>query len=193
MTRLTHSTTSQAAVEGVFAFLLDPERLAAANPATHELVEAAPPPAEVGSTFTWPYRMMGMPLEATLEYTDITPGRRVVLESSKGFVFRFSVEPADSGTNNVWTIGTLDPGENGTLYVQVDVANSLDPGTVLTNEVAIAGRLLLTVTAVETTTVTSAPDLWITLLDLTDPVNAGAELVYQVEGQAFSHSILVST
>lgn len=98
MTKLTHSTRIQAAVEGVFAFLLDPERLAAANPATHELVEAAPPPAEVGSTFTWPYRMMGMPLEATLEYTDITPGRRVVLESSKGFVFRFSVEPADSGT-----------------------------------------------------------------------------------------------
>ena len=98
MTKLTHSTTIGAAVDGVFAFLLDPERLASANPATHELVEAAPPPAEVGSTFTWPSRMVGLHVEATLEYTDITPSRRVVLESSRGFVFRFSVDPAEGGT-----------------------------------------------------------------------------------------------
>jgi uncharacterized repeat protein (TIGR01451 family) len=95
--------------------------------------------------------------------------------------FYWAGPEADSGTNNVWTIGTLDPGENGTIYVQVGVANSLDPGTVLVNEVAMSGRRLQTVTDVETTTVSSAPDLSIVLNDLTDPVDAGAELVYQIQ------------
>jgi len=106
---------------------------------------------------------------------------RIVETYDPNVTFFWAGPPADTGADNVWTIGTLNPGANRTIYIQVDVANSLDPGTVLTNQVAISGRRLLTVTAVETTTVTSAPHLWITLLDLTDPVDAGAELVYQIQ------------
>ena len=127
----------------------------------------------------------GARLNYTIDYSNSGDAAardvRIVETYDPNVTFFWAGPPADTGTENVWTIGMLNPGVSGAIYVQVDVANSLDPGTVLTNEVAISGRRLLTVTAVETTTVTSAPDLWVTLFDLTDPVDAGAELVYQIQ------------
>jgi uncharacterized protein YndB with AHSA1/START domain len=97
VTTYTHSTTIDVPVEEAFAFLRDPARFANGMPHT-STADTPPPPAEVGTTFTWRGQFLGMHVTATLEYTQIEPNTRVSLTSSKGFVFDVSVEPTGAGT-----------------------------------------------------------------------------------------------
>ncbi|MGB8022655.1 MAG: SRPBCC family protein [Candidatus Nanopelagicales bacterium] len=99
MTTLMHSTTINAPAEAVFAFLRDPARLAGAYPdPSTELLGAPEPPAVVGTTFTWRFRVLGLHQEATLEYTEVEPDQSISIRSSKGFVYTGSIEPAGAAT-----------------------------------------------------------------------------------------------
>lgn len=80
--------------------------------------------------------------------------------------------------DNVWYLPDLVPGASGTITVTVDVASPLPDGTTLVNEVALGSDQSATeITATQTTLVESQPVISLAKGD-TDPVVAGAELVY---------------
>ncbi len=97
MTRLTMSIPIDAPPGGVFNFLKDPARLAGSMPHT-QARDAHLTPEGVGTTAVWEGRFLGIPVAATIEYTEFVPDERLVVTSSKGFVFSFSLEPAGGGT-----------------------------------------------------------------------------------------------
>ncbi len=103
--------------------------------------------------------------------------------------------PPDEG-NNVWTRSTLAVGSGGTIYVFVNVANSLISGTLLTNQVVIGGSRLAEHTVTETTVVHSMPDLQVSLSDSPDPVDVGQNLVYTIRysntGTAPLHNVRIT-
>jgi uncharacterized repeat protein (TIGR01451 family) len=89
-----------------------------------------------------------------------------------------SASPMPDEGDNVWYLPDLAPGASGTITVTVDVAGPLPDGTTLVNEVVLGSDQSATeITATQTTLVESQPVLRLTKGD-TDPVVAGAELVY---------------
>ncbi len=80
----------------------------------------------------------------------------------------------------VWDIGDLDVGDSGNIYVEVRVDKPLSNGTVLTNRVTIDSVHTSPQSYVETTRVSSAPVLDLTVTDQPDPVVPGAPLNYTV-------------
>ncbi|MGB2767419.1 MAG: L-2-amino-thiazoline-4-carboxylic acid hydrolase [Propionicimonas sp.] len=97
MTRLTKSIVIDAPVGDVFDFLKDPAMLQGAMPHT-EVREVKRTPGGVGTTAEWEGRFLGLHVTGNTEYTELVPNERLVLTSSKGFVFSFALEPADDGT-----------------------------------------------------------------------------------------------
>jgi uncharacterized repeat protein (TIGR01451 family) len=88
--------------------------------------------------------------------------------------------PPLAGTNNVWVFDTLAVGAGTPIYVTVQVDGALDPSAILNNAVTIGGSRLNQVTDTESTGVSTAPDLVLTVTEQPDPVNAGANLVYRI-------------
>lgn len=97
MTRLTKSIMIDAPVGDVFDFMKDPAKLQGAMPHT-EVRDVKQTPGGVGTTAEWEGRFLGVHVTGNIEYTEIVPNERLVLTSSKGFVFSFGVEPAGGRT-----------------------------------------------------------------------------------------------
>jgi uncharacterized repeat protein (TIGR01451 family) len=124
----------------------------------------------------------GGALQYTIVYTntgDATARDVRITETYDPKVTFVNAGPSPSEGNNVWTRSSLAPDEHWEIYVTVQVEDSLPPGTTLDNRVTISGSRLESHSATETTTVTSAPDLRLSLSDLPDPVTPGGNLVYR--------------
>jgi len=87
-------------------------------------------------------------------------------------------KPPITGTDNVWDIGDLSVDEIGNIRVTVRVNTPLPNGTSLTNRVTIDSAYTPPRTYTETTAVSSAPDLALSVTDYPDPVEAGDPLTY---------------
>ena len=84
----------------------------------------------------------------TINYTNTgtVPLHNVVITEHypKGVTF-ISASPApDAGTNNVWTIGTLLPGESGTIVIKVKVPEPIDLSFTETGSVIGEGVVMVT-------------------------------------------------
>ncbi|MDY6874908.1 MAG: hypothetical protein SWK90_01710 [Chloroflexota bacterium] len=99
-----------------------------------------------------------------------------------------SANPAPrSGTDNVWDIGDLSVGENGSIQVTVRVDTPLPDGATLTNQVTIDSAHTSPQAYVETTGV-SAPDLTITAAHAPSLFSPGKLMTYTVTYSNTGHS-----
>ena len=81
--------------------------------------------------------------------------------------------------DNVWEIGTLSPGHNEHIYIEVDVDTPLPNGSVLANLVTIDSNNTAPASFIETTVVTSSPELAFSVAQQPEStVEAGAPLTY---------------
>lgn len=81
----------------------------------------------VGTTFEWEDKMFGFHVSGTNEIAEFVPNQRVVITSSKGFVFSFEVEPDGEGTK--LTVGVDDAPSNWALGAFDAMATKLtEPG-----------------------------------------------------------------
>ncbi|MGB7961383.1 MAG: L-2-amino-thiazoline-4-carboxylic acid hydrolase [Propionicimonas sp.] len=92
MARLTKSIMIDAPLENVFDFMKDPATLQGAMPHT-EVRDVKQTPGGVGTTAEWEGTFLGIHVTGNIEYTEFVPNERLVVSSSKGFVFSFGVEP----------------------------------------------------------------------------------------------------
>jgi len=104
----------------------------------------------------------------------------VVEEYDPNISFVYASPDPDPGTDDQWTIGTLNAGDSRTVEVVVDVASPLPVGTVLTNTATVDCAQTTPVSTTETTDVLSETDLRVSQVDDPDPVEAGAELIYMI-------------
>ncbi|MBC7226320.1 MAG: DUF11 domain-containing protein [Thermoflexales bacterium] len=131
----------------------------------------------------------GAYLTYTLAYSNTgnqTATESVVTDTLDGNVIYSGATPAPSGFvsgNPYWTLGSLAPNTPGQITLRVQVRTPLTNGTVLTNVAVIGCAQTAPVTAVQTTTVRSAPILLLTKADGPDPVEAGAQLAYTLTYQ----------
>jgi len=95
-TTLTKSIMIEAPVEAVFDHLKDPAKSWLGMGAN--VRDVRPTPDGVGTTFVADGTFFGIPVTANVEFTEVVSNERLVATSSKGFVFRFTVEPAGTGT-----------------------------------------------------------------------------------------------
>ena len=110
--------------------------------------------------------------------TDGTSGVVVTEAYDPSVVFVSATPPADAGTSNRWTIGTLTAGGSGTIQVTV-TAPAAPNGTILTNTVTVRDGGGRSAVAVEQTTV-SSPTFSLGVTDNVDPVTSGQEIEFQV-------------
>ena len=111
----TRSVTIDATVEQVFDYLKDPATSwVSMGTKIHDVQRT---PDGVGTTFEWEDRMFGFHVSGRNEFAEFVPNRKLVITSSKGFVFTFDVEPVDTGTRltvgvdavpSNWAAGTFD-------------------------------------------------------------------------------------
>jgi uncharacterized repeat protein (TIGR01451 family) len=101
----------------------------------------------------------------------------VITETYDSNVTFVSATPSPTSGNNVWNIGTLIPGESGSITVVVRVNSPLRNGTLLNNSVVIAANEG-SANAQETTVVQSSPSIQLTKIDSPDPVEPNAILTY---------------
>jgi uncharacterized repeat protein (TIGR01451 family) len=127
-------------------------------------------------------------LRYTLHYTNAgnAPAPSVVVTETYDHRVTYAYAnptPANPG-KNVWVLDGIDPGEsNAVLFlVEVEVDDTLEPGAVLTNVVAVGGPRLDAHAFTETTTVTSttpfSPSLWLSVSDGRLSVRAGERITY---------------
>ena len=106
-----------------------------------------------------------------------------------------SAGPPPSIPPNVWTRPTLGVGQSSEIYVTALVDGSMVPGSSVTNVVTIGGSRLAQYGTVETTAVTSTPDLTLAVDSLPDPVEPEGDLVYQMhygnQGNAPVHNVRI--
>src|SRR5262249_31980905 len=86
--------------------------------------------------------------------TDSTSGVVVTEAYDPSVSFVSATPPADLGTNNRWTIGTVAGGASGTIQVTV-TAPAAPNGTILVNTVTVRDAAARNATAIEETTVSS--------------------------------------
>jgi len=89
-----------------------------------------------------------------------------------------SANPAPTQGNNVWVVGTLNPGGVYNFVVRVRVHSPLPNGTTLANMVTVSSNESPPANFITTTQVTAAPAVTFTVADAPDPVPAGATLTY---------------
>lgn len=92
----TTSISIGAPVGEVFDYLKDPTRSWAGMGLT--LHDVKPAPEGLGTTFGWEDKMFGFHVSGINEITEFVPNERLVVTASKGFVWRFDLEPEGSGT-----------------------------------------------------------------------------------------------
>lgn len=126
----------------------------------------------------------GALLRYTLVYTNsgntATQSARITETYPVSTSFLLAI-PAPTSGNNVWSIGSLAPGESGTIDAYVQVAGQLPVSAVLTNSVRFGGLKIDTAIYTTTTQVDATPDVQISVNDSADPVRVGDLLVYTIQ------------
>ncbi len=89
-----------------------------------------------------------------------------------------SANPPPTQGNNVWAIGTLNPGGVYNFVVRVRVHSPLPNGTTLANMVTVSSNEAPPANFITTTQVTAAPRVTFSVADSPDPVPAGETLTY---------------
>jgi len=97
--------------------------------------------------------------------------------------FSFSTPRPNPGSENQWTFSTVAVGNPQTIDIIVTVASPLPVGTVLTNQATLDSDQTTPITVTEVTAVTTASELTVSKVDLSDPVQAGEDLVYFITYQ----------
>ena len=125
------------------------------------------------------------------------PATGVVLTSTYDSRVTYqSADPQPDVGDNVWEIGTLLPGDAGTIIVGVRLDSPLDNGSLLLNAVTIDSEEDTPPTSYWPTEVRSEPKLLFDLTDEPDPVDAGAALEYTLRytntGNADATSVIVT-
>ena len=126
----------------------------------------------------------GANLTYTITYSNATSASEtatnVVIKETydPNVTFVSASPPADAGDNQ-WNIGTLTPGDSGTITVTVAVKTPLPDGTQIVNSALIESDQG-TANTQEVTTVQSSPVLAIKKISSVDPVAAGANLTYTI-------------
>jgi len=94
------STTINAPVEKVFAYMEDPTSIPEWMPACMEVRDVTVTEQGVGTHWRWVYKMAGLLFEGETTRTEYIPNRRIVSQSKGGVVSTFSwtFEPHDGGT-----------------------------------------------------------------------------------------------
>ncbi len=135
----------------------------------------------------------GQPLTYTLWIGNPSPNAAlnvVVTEQyPPGFSFVTSV-PTPSSGNNVWNLGTLNPGQVVPIVIDGVVSAGLSNGTVLTNVAIVTSSNAGSNNVPETTLVVTNPGPGKTLIEITkhdnvDPVAPGGTLVYTLRVENF--------
>ena len=119
------------------------------------LTKSGPATAVPGGTITYSlsYSNTGNGEGTGAQIVDTLPDHTSFVAASNGGVF-------DAGANTVtWDLGTLDPGAQGAVTLDVAVAVGLTEGTVLTNTARLRSTEVGPVAAQETTTVSCTPTL----------------------------------
>jgi uncharacterized repeat protein (TIGR01451 family) len=114
------------------------------------------------------------------ENTGSAPATNVVITVTydSRVTFAEATPDPDSG-NNVWQIGTVGAGESDYIVVEVEVDIPLPNGSVLQNLVTIDSDQTSPAGYIETTTITSSPDLSFSIAQQPETtVEAGAPLTY---------------
>lgn len=96
MARFEDTVTIHAPVEKVFAFVKDVGKLWACFPdvAVRDVVLT---PEGVGSHAEWYVRMLFLHYQGRVEITEVVPNKRIVVKSSAGPAFTFTLTPQDDG------------------------------------------------------------------------------------------------
>ncbi len=142
-------------------------------PSLH-ITKTAPSSAQAGNNITY-----------TIEYWNdgnMNATGVVITESYDENTTFVSATPApDSGTNNVWSIGTVaNDGQRHTITITVQIKSPTPNGTVITNAVTIDSDQTNTQQATAQTTVGSAPTLTLTKASSQSTVDAGDNIVYTI-------------
>jgi uncharacterized repeat protein (TIGR01451 family) len=85
-----------------------------------------------------------------------------------------------AGSTVTWGLGTLAPGEDGSITLWLTTAASIADGTVLTNRASISCDEGVLASAWATTTISSSPLLQAAKSDQRDPVQAGETISYTI-------------
>jgi uncharacterized repeat protein (TIGR01451 family) len=137
-----------------------------------EITQWDPPdPVSAGGDLTYYIRY---------ENTGSAPATNVVITVTYDSRVTFAeATPAPDSGNNVWQIGTVGAGESDYIVVEVEVDTPLPNGSVLQNLVTIDSDQTSPAGYIETTTVTSSPDLSFSIAQQPETtVEAGAPLTY---------------
>ena len=94
--------------------------------------------------------------------------------------FAFAFPNPDSG-NNVWSIGSLAPGESDVINVALFLAPEYPVGSTLTNTVRVGASMAETDIFTLTTPVSSTPNVTVTVMDSADPVRPGDVFIYTIK------------
>src|SRR5262249_8391447 len=143
----------------------------ASSPVLGVALADAPDPAPAGGQLTY-----------TINYTNTgnnnASGVGLTTSYDPNVTFVSATPPPDTGTTNHWTIGALNTGGSGVISVRAQLAPVLANGTLLSPQATISDSSADVATAAETTTVSSAPVLNISMADSPDPIATGDTLTY---------------
>ncbi len=138
----------------------------------------------------------GAPLSYTLWIANpsANPVQGVVVTETYPPQFSYvSANPAPDSGNNVWNLGTLQPGDVVPIVINGTVLDGTPAGTILTNRIEVTSNVS-TSTAEETTLVVDDPppggaEIRITKRDEMDPVQPGSNLVYTIRVENFGPGV----
>ena len=100
-------------------------------------------------------------------------------DSNVSFLFA-NPDPDGGSGNRVWTFPTLVVDEPQAIEIFVQVNNGIAGGTTLTNAATLDSDQTTPISATEATYVQPKSDLQVTQMDIPDPVEAGAALIYSI-------------
>ena len=134
----------------------------------------------------------GAPLSYTLWIANpsANPVQNVVVTETYPPQFSYvSANPAPDSGNNVWNLGTLQPGDVVPIVISGTVLGSAQGGSILTNRAVVTSNVG-TNPVEETTRVVEDPspgeaEIRVTKRDLMDPVRPGSNLVYTIRVENF--------
>ena len=153
-------------------------------------IDAVGDPVVSGGVVALEYRVSNIGAEPLTSVTVVFP-----VPDGLGFDHSGSAEPdassqcrgaptdfyCDPGEEARWSLGTLDPGESATIQVNVDIAEGLADGTLLTVPVRVSASSGVTATAERTLAVSERSPLQAALGANPDLLEPGASLSYVVD------------
>jgi len=136
-------------------------------------------------------------LDITNDGNENATGVTVTEHYDPNVSFDWSYPPPADSEDRVWTWSTLAVGDPKTIFLSVQVTDTLPAGTVLTNQATLDSDQTTPVTVTELTTVTSAPKLTLTKISWpTHTVQAGGTLgyviTYQNSGDAGAEGVTIT-